>query len=1498
MENLDFFLMSPEEIIQQSVCHVTNTSIFRYDNPCPNGLMDTRMGTTDRRYRCATCKRGQSCPGHFGHISFGGQMFYHPGHLGSLVNILRCVCPFCSRLLLLPGDVRLSCVKSGKKKLSYYSSICKTVKKCPYDDCGIHQPSKIQKTEIRIFSTWNSATEEFFDDAEEWNMAKASYNSASNVYRILKHIPWDHLRLLGFLPEKSHPKNTVISVLAVPPVQIRPSIMASDCSKMRGHDDLTTKLLDILRNNVLMKGAILDGDDKKRAEYADLIQQHLLVYLHHDSKGIITRNLKRRTNGSRGKERNISERLKGKKGRVRGNCSGKRVNQCARAVVSPDPTHNIWQLGVPRGVANVLTKPVMVNSRNRKSLHDAVCVGKQASGGAATVETVCGTTYDLSTLTLAEREDMCLDNGMIVHRHLRDGDWVLFNRQPTLHRSSMMGHEVYVHDDLTFRLNLSCCTAYNADFDGDEMNLHAIQSEKGEAEIRSIMSVPANIIDPQNSKPIISLIMDSLLASYLITQRSVFFSRRQIMQLMMHVQFPRYHDGTVLPPPAIEVPEPLWTGKQILCLVIPDNICMVRRVRQCPKGSSPFDDRLVVVNGGELLNGTLSKETMKTSSGGLVHVINNDGGALLAAEFLSDCQRVFRQYLQWRGFSVGLGDCRTSEATTTAIRESLRRCKDVTDTVYRMPSLPLQLREHKTSGVVSGMLNKLGSVLQNDMADTNGFHAMLTSGSKGSTINISQISGSVGQQNVSGSRILPKSGKRRTLPCYANDDTKIENFGFIKNSYVTGITFPEFFFHAMGGREGLCHTAVKTATTGYIQRRMVKSLESLTVAPDRSVRNGDGHVVQFAYGGDGFNPCCIEKIPLPTFFLTDEELFDAFGVDHWSDEDWSAVGGAATEWRGIVAEQLRALSLDRDRMQSQQPYLLDADPKIYTIVNPHRVLTRASRKTFGALGSDALTPTTFADPWRWLMRRFGNDDGLDRVRSLLRAHCTVRQVVGEHGLSVQQWQWALDEMERYLVVGRIAPGEMVGSIAATSLGEPTTQLCLNTFHFSGIGEKNVTLGVPRITELINATVDIRTPNIRAYLTEEYEKNGEMAQQCANMVQSCKLGTVVRSNRVVWDPELWSTCVDEHRDMVDAHAAVYERTMSVTKWVICLLLDRNELVRRGLGVTFVKRALRRHLGENAQIVCAAENRLEWVVRVRLDTQLVGDNGGHDDAEHERRVVTEVRDYLLVKTQINGISTVESAFVKEYNLNRSKRLYLDVFGTDMLKFMALPFVDALRTYSNHIHEIQHTLGIEAAVFIMMQEIEKVLSFDGTYIDLHHIYLLVENCCSSGQILAMTRHGMAKRAQAPLVRASFEETTEVLFEASLFGSHDPVSGVSEAIMLGKRTKCGTGSTALVYDESIVPPLPETTHMFVEPLQQMSTKQLVEQSNVAMIDEEGEEDEPVVSPTSFVGRKRKHSVPESNMFVPNMLTGDTGTKPPSPCVLQFRILSPHLFRPDVQNK
>ncbi|KAJ2013237.1 DNA-directed RNA polymerase II core subunit rpo21, partial [Coemansia sp. S610] len=451
--------------------------------------------------------------------------------------------------------------------------------------------------------------------------------------------------------------------------------------------------------------------------------------------------------------------------------------------------------------------------------------------------------------------DFPLQVGYHVERHLMDDDVIIFNRQPSLHKMSMMGHRVKVMPYSTFRLNLSVTSPYNADFDGDEMNLHVPQSEESRAEIKEICMVPRQIISPQSNKPVMGIVQDTLCAIRKFTKRDTLLSADMVMSLMLWL--PDW-DGS-LPTPCILKPKPLWSGKQIFSMIIPKGTNCRRHHSTHPDNENTWispGDTLVYIDNGELVCGIVCKKTVGAAGGGLIHTIFNEFGSETARHFFDGTQRVINNWFLHYGFSVGIGDTVADDATMenvgTIINESFARVDNYirdaeADKLKREPGMTIkETFESKVNADLNRARDDAGKKVQTRLKETNNVRQMVDAGSKGSYINVSQMTACVGQQNVEGKRI-PFGFKYRTLPHFAKDDYSPESKGFVRNSYLRGLTPQEFYFHAMGGREGLIDTAVKTAETGYIQRRLIKALEDIMCQYDGTTRNSLGQVVQFVY---------------------------------------------------------------------------------------------------------------------------------------------------------------------------------------------------------------------------------------------------------------------------------------------------------------------------------------------------------------------------------------------------------------------------------------------------------------------------------------------------------------------------------------------------------------------------------------------------------------------------------------------------------------------------
>ena len=572
--------------------------------------------------------------------------------------------------------------------------------------------------------------------------------------------------------------------------------------------------------------------------------------------------------------RTIRARLKGKEGRLRCNLMGKRVDFSSRTVITPDPNLKLEQLGVPYDIATNLTFPETVTPYNFDEMKRLIQNGPINWPGAKYIIRHDDRQIDLSALR--NRSDAHIEVGYKVERHIKDGDYVIFNRQPSLHKMSAMGHRVKILPYSTFRMNLSVTSPYNADFDGDEMNMHVPQSFESIAEIKEIMVVPRQIMNPQSNRPIMGIVQDSLLGCMIFTQRDTFITREDLYNLSMWID-----EIDQIPPPAILKPKCLWTGKQVMSLILPK--IQYRRYNESRRlhNWASVEDKNILIRNGELICGELTKGQVGNTGGGLVHIIWKEYGPEICSAFLSQTQCVINQWLVLHGFTVGVSDIIARSQTMDLIRTTLKKQLQKVEKIVhyshigKLKSQPGKSMIESFEAQVNQQLNdardKSGNIALEDLSNHNRLRNMVRAGSKGNNINISQIMACVGQQNVEGKRIAFGFNKR-TLPHFAKDDFGPESKGFVENSYFLGLSPSELYFHAMGGREGLIDTAVKTAETGYISRRLMKAMEDVMVKYDGSVRTSREQIVQFAYGEDGMAGEHIEDMSIDLLKTDDRQL--------------------------------------------------------------------------------------------------------------------------------------------------------------------------------------------------------------------------------------------------------------------------------------------------------------------------------------------------------------------------------------------------------------------------------------------------------------------------------------------------------------------------------------------------------------------------------------------------------------------------------------------------
>ncbi|KAM3182235.1 DNA-directed RNA polymerase II subunit RPB1 [Hymenolepis weldensis] len=1452
---LQFGILSPDEIKQMSVAPdggIKYAETMDGDKPKLGGLMDPRQGCVDRTSICQTCSgNSTTCPGHFAHIELAKPVF-HIGFLKKTLKVLRCVCFYCSKVLVDTQNDKIRDIQNKtrndpRRRLTIIYEECKIRNTClPPEEinngddqeikenkhcrtgCGRFQP-KYRRMGLELSAEWKTVNE---------NTQEKKINlTAERVLEVFKRISDEDCIALGFNPKYARPDWMICTVLPVPPLAVRPAIVMFGAA--RNQDDLTHKLADIIKaNNTLRRDEQNGAAAHILIEDVRNLQYHVATLIDNDIPG-----LPKAIQKSGRPLKSIKQRLKGKAGRIRGNLMGKRVDFSARTVITADPNLALDQVGVPRSIAQNLTFPERVTQANIDYLQRLVNNGTMYPGAKFVVRDN-GDRIDIRYHP--QISDLTLQVGYIVERHMLNDDFVVFNRQPTLHKMSMMCHRVRVLPWSTFRLNLSVTSPYNADFDGDEMNLHLPQSVETKAEISQLARVPRLVITPQANKPVMSIVQDTLTAAYKMTQRDVFIDRADMMNLLMYL--PTWNGR--LPKPAIYKPQRLWTGKQLFSLIIPRRINCLRThsTHSNDENKGPYKwispgDTKVIIDDGDLVAGILCKKTLGSAAGSLIHLVALENDFETVGMFFNNIQTVINNWLLIEGHSIGIADTLYDQNTRREIGETITKAKDavfdIIDQAHNYDFQPIpgntlrQTFESHVNKILNEARDKTGSCAQKSLSKYNNFNIMVVAGSKGSQINISQVIACVGQQNVEGKRI-PFGFRHRTLPHFIQDDYGPESRGFVENSYLAGLTPTEFFFHAMGGREGLIDTAVKTAETGYIQRRLIKAMESVMVKYDGTVRNQINQLIQLRYGEDGLDAAHVEFQIMPTFKPSDEEFEREFRFDLNNDRalrrcitedllrnlatDQDTQAELDTEWEVLCSDRklLRSIikkSEDRVVLPCNISRLIQNAQKIFEIdslskTNLHpRVVVEQVRDTCNRLvvvpGDDELS-------------KEANSNAVLLMTCLIRSMLCSKRVIQTHRLSYDALEWVLGEIKTRFQQALVQPGEMVGALAAQSLGEPATQMTLNTFHYAGVSAKNVTLGVPRLKEIINVSKRPKTPSMTVHLIGQAARDAEHAKDVVARLEHTTLRKLVKLTSIYYDPDPKNTVVREDRGWVSTYYELPDFNLdAISSWMLRIVFARKQMTGKKLTLEQIADTITTSFGND--LIChIPDDNLKLVMRIRImNNELEHDLKDADttsDKMEDDTFLRFIEANLLSDITLQGIPQITKVYMHQPKVSNKQRLYikpdgsfdvmhewlLETDGTCLMKVLAERGVDTVRTVSNDIVEIFEALGIEAVRKAIETEMHEVISFDGSYVNYRHLALLCDVMTVKGHLMAITRHGINRLDTGALARCSFEETVDILMEAASHAEFDPLQGVSENVMLGQLAKIGTGSFDLLLDSN----------------------------------------------------------------------------------------------------
>ncbi len=837
VKSIVFSVLSPKMIKKMASAKVVTPELYDKEGyPVDGGLMDIRLGVIDPGLRCKTCGlKLKECIGHFGYIELARPII-HIKFVGIILTLLKCSCRDCGRILIPENKIskikevldaveKEGSIEDRRRKIKEIIANLKTVNKCP------HCKAKQLKVSLEKPTT-------FLEDDNRI--------SPIEVRARLEKIPDGDAELFGLKVPHIRPEWMVMTLLPIPPVTMRPSITLE--SGERSEDDLTHKMGDIVRINQRLFENINAGAPEIIVEDLwDLLQYHITTYF---DNSVAQLPPARHRSGQPLKT--LTERIKSKEGRIRHNLAGKRTNFSARTVISPDPMIELNEVGIPLVIAMKLTVPERANEWNMAYLKKFVENGPDKYPGANYIIRPDGKKKKITDETKeASLEE--LQPGYLIERHLMDGDVTIFNRQPSLHRMSMMCHRAKILPGKTLRLNPAVCNPYNADFDGDEMNLHVPQTEEARIEAEILMEVQTQLISLRYGLSVIGCMQDSISGNYLLT-KDLNLTRQEAIDLLSAVGLTEF---SKLPRKS------MMSGKEVFSMLLPEDFNYEGNSRLFdPSKQDNEKDAFVVIENGKIISGVMDRSSLGEESGLLLRRLHQKYGKDFTIKLLGKIFRLGIEVLLRTGFTAALADTDMPPDAKMKLKEVIGNAeKDVTKLIndYNEGRLetfpgksPMETLELRILEVLNKARNETGSVVAKYADQNSNTMIMAKSGARGNLLNLAQMAACVGQQAMRGKRI-DKGYEGRTLSCFSRGDLSPVARGFIANGFKTGLTPQEFFFGSMTGRDSLMDTALRTPKSGYLYRRLANAMQDLRIEYDNTVRDASSKIVQFAYGEDGID---------------------------------------------------------------------------------------------------------------------------------------------------------------------------------------------------------------------------------------------------------------------------------------------------------------------------------------------------------------------------------------------------------------------------------------------------------------------------------------------------------------------------------------------------------------------------------------------------------------------------------------------------------------------
>jgi DNA-directed RNA polymerase II subunit RPB1 len=993
---------------------------------------------------------------------------------------------------------------------------------------------------------------------------------------------------------------------------------------------------------------------------------------------------------------------------------------------------------------------------------------------------------------------------------------------------------------------------------GDEMNLHMPQDPESEAELKNLAAVPYQIISPANNSSIIGIYQDSMLGSYLFTREKEYkkgdhimkeglrFTPRDAMNLLM--MFNGVNELKLL---ENAQKEGGITNFDIITQIMPPlSMKYKTKAFKEDKDDAKTSNAIVEIRNGHYIRGQMDKSVLGAATKGLLQRVCNDFGNMASAKFVDDLQNIITEYIKSTAFSVGIIDLISDKKTNDEIIKVITQKKNDVKNLIDQTQIGIfenntgktneEEFETKVNNILNQATSESGKIGLKNLNKGNRFVTMVNAGSKGSDLNISFMISCLGQQNVDGKRI-PYGFEHRTLPHFPKYDDSPGARGFVESSYINGLSPQELFFHAMGGRVGLIDTAVKTSSTGYIQRRLIKGLEDLMVGYDMTIRTNKNKIVQFSYGEDNIDTVKVENQQLRLVSMSSQDIYNHYLLPEESSKVKSIsnifLKNTMTRYKKQNADFMKKTNEYIDFMLTTREMIVKNvfKNKGDSIVNCPVEFSYLISNVQGQcnITISSLVDITPLEALEMIEHCYNNLEKnhyappTKLFKILFYFYLSPKDLLIVKRFNKNALTFLLDTITINYKRAIVTPGEMVGMIAGQSIGEVSTQMTLNTFHFAGVASKsNVTRGVPRIEEILSLSSEIKNPSLSIYLKEEDETQKDKARSIMYMLEHTRLEEVVKSIDIYFDPDDLNTLIEEDVELIKQYKS-FENMVSEcnevslqndenekSKWIIRMVMDPEVMLEKNITMDDVNFTLNNCYENQINCIYSDYNSEKLIFRIRMNEVIKNSNtrGGQKktkvnplDQSDQIYILKNFQDQLLQNVVLRGIKKINKVILRKIldNVVENNGVYqkkeiwvLDTIGTNLLDVLGLDFIDNKRTISNDIIEIYNVLGIEAARQAIYNELVEVVEFDGTYINYHNYSVLVDRMTFTSKLISIFRHGINNDNIGPIAKASFEETPEMFLKAARHAELDTLRGVSANVMCGQEGFFGTSAFQVILD------------------------------------------------------------------------------------------------------